>query len=43
MRSNVPAMIDEAVAKHVAQAMANIRQPSDGAPVLPGRPANWRS
>jgi hypothetical protein len=32
MRSNVPAMIDEAVAKHVAQAMANIRQPADGAP-----------
>jgi hypothetical protein len=32
MRSNVPAMIDEAVAKHVAQAMANIRQPVDGAP-----------
>ena len=32
MRSNVPAMIDEAVAKHVTQAMANIRQPVDGAP-----------
>ena len=25
-------MINEAVAKHVAQAMANIRQPADGAP-----------
>ena len=32
MRSNVPAMIDEAVAKHVTQAMANIRQPVDDAP-----------
>jgi hypothetical protein len=38
MRSNVPAMIDEAVAKHVAQAMANIRQPADGAPGPAGRP-----
>jgi hypothetical protein len=38
MRSNVPAMIDEAVAKHVAQAMANIRQPVDGAPSPTGPP-----
>jgi hypothetical protein len=38
MRSNVPAMIDEAVAKHVAQAMANIRQPLDGAPGPAGPP-----
>jgi hypothetical protein len=38
MRSNVPAMIDEAVAKHVAQAMANIRQPVDGAPGPAGPP-----
>ena len=40
MRSNVPAMVDEAVAKHVAQALANIRQPMDGAPgpaVPPGK------
>jgi hypothetical protein len=32
MRSNIPAMIDEALAKHVARAMANIRQPADGTP-----------
>jgi len=32
MRSNVPAMVDDAVAKHVAQAMASFRQPVDGAP-----------
>jgi hypothetical protein len=38
MRSNVPAMIDQAVAKHVAQAMANIRQPADGAPGPAGPP-----
>ena len=38
MRSNVPAMIDEAVAKHVAQAMASIRQPADGAPGPAGPP-----
>jgi len=38
MRSNVPAMIDEAVAKHVAQAMASIRQPVDGAPGPAGPP-----
>jgi hypothetical protein len=38
MRSNVPAMIDEAVAKHVAQAVANIRQPVDGAPGPAGPP-----
>jgi hypothetical protein len=38
LRSNVPAMIDEAVAKHVAQAMANIRQPVDGAPGPAGPP-----
>jgi hypothetical protein len=44
IRSNIPAMIDEAVARHVAQAMANIRQPADGArPVPPDRPASWRS
>jgi hypothetical protein len=36
MRSNVPDMIDEAVAKHVA--MANIRQPADGAPGPAGPP-----
>jgi hypothetical protein len=38
MRSNVPTMIDEAVAKHVAQAMANIRQPVDGMPGPAGPP-----
>jgi len=38
MRSNVPAMIDEAVGKHVAQAMANFRQPVDGAPGPAGPP-----
>jgi hypothetical protein len=38
MRSNVPTMIEEAVAKHVAQAMANIRQPVDGAPGPAGPP-----
>jgi hypothetical protein len=38
MRSNVLDMIDEAVAKHVAQAMANIRQPADGAPGPAGPP-----
>jgi hypothetical protein len=38
MRSNVPAMIDEAVAKHVAQAMARIRPPADGAPGPAGPP-----
>ena len=38
MRSCVPAMIDEAVARHVAQAMANFRQPVDGAPGPAGPP-----
>jgi hypothetical protein len=38
MRSTIPAMIDKAVAKHVAQAMANIRQPADGAPGPAGPP-----
>jgi len=38
MHSTIPAMIDEAVAKHVAQAMANIRQPADGAPGPAGPP-----
>jgi hypothetical protein len=38
MRSNVPTMIDEAVAKHVAQAMANIRQPANGEPGPTGPP-----
>ena len=38
MRSNVPTMIDEAVAKHVAQAMASIRLPVDGAPGPAGPP-----
>lgn len=38
IRSNVPAMIDEAVARHVAQAMASIRQPVDGAPGPAGPP-----
>jgi hypothetical protein len=38
IRCNIPAIIDEAVAKHVAQAMANIRQPADGAPGLAGPP-----
>jgi hypothetical protein len=38
MRSNVPAIIDEAVGKHVAQAMANVRQPVDGAPGPVGPP-----
>jgi hypothetical protein len=38
IRSNIPAMIDESVAKHVAQAMANIRQPADGAPGPAGPP-----
>jgi hypothetical protein len=42
MRSNVPAMIDEAVAKHVAQAMANIRQPMDGAPGPAGPPGKLK-
>jgi hypothetical protein len=37
-RSNVPAMIDEAVVKHVAQALANIHQPADGAPGPAGPP-----
>jgi hypothetical protein len=40
IRSNIPAMIDESVAKHVAQATANIRQPSDGAPGPAGPPGN---
>jgi hypothetical protein len=38
MRSNLPAMIDEAVVKHVAQALANIHQPADGAPGPAGPP-----
>ena len=38
MRSNVPAMIDDAVAKHVAQAMASIPRPVDGAPGPAGPP-----
>jgi hypothetical protein len=38
MRSDIPALIDEAVAKHVAQAIANFRQPSDGAPGPAGPP-----
>ena len=38
MRSCVPAMIDEAVAKYVAQAMASIRLPADGAPGPAGPP-----
>lgn len=38
MRSCVPAMIDEAVARHFAQAMASIRQPMDGAPGPAGSP-----
>jgi hypothetical protein len=38
IRANIPAMIDGAVAKHVAQAMANIRQPADGAPGPAGPP-----
>jgi hypothetical protein len=38
IRSNIPTMIDEAVAKHVRQAMANIRQPADGAPGPAGPP-----
>jgi hypothetical protein len=38
IRCNIPAMIDKAVAKHVAQAIANIRQPADGAPCPAGPP-----
>src|SRR5262245_56014611 len=38
MRSDIPSMIDEAVAKHVTQAMANIRRPADGAPGPAGPP-----
>ena len=43
MHSTIPAMIDEAVAKHVAQAMANIRQPADGAPGPAGPPGKLES
>jgi hypothetical protein len=43
IRCNIPAMIDEAVAKHVAQAMANIRQPADGAPGPAGPPGKLES
>jgi hypothetical protein len=38
IRSDVPTMIEEAVAKHVAQALTNIRQPADGAPGPAGPP-----
>jgi hypothetical protein len=38
IRCNVPTMIDEAVARHVARAMANIPQPADGAPGPAGPP-----
>ena len=43
IRCNIPAMIDEAVAKHVARAMANIRQPADGAPGPAGPPGKLES
>jgi hypothetical protein len=43
IRCDIPAMIEKAVAKQVARAMANIRQPADGPPVPPDRPASWRS
>jgi hypothetical protein len=42
IRSNIPAMIDEAVAKRVAQAMANFRQPADGAPGPAGPPGKLK-
>jgi hypothetical protein len=38
IRCKIPAMIDEAVAKQVARAMANVRQPADGVPGPAGPP-----